>query len=160
MGIATPALSRPRPLRSASPVRGRTLGDRRRGPALTHHAFFGGRRVAARRVGEEWGTIPDQHGVLLFLAVTGVAMLNILDAFYTVLFLSHGGTELNPFVDWVLRETGVWGFIAVKSVGIGLCVAFLTVTKNFMASRIGLSLVLLGYTALLGWHFHLTAYIP
>ena len=85
--------------------------------------------------------------------------MNILDAFYTMLFLSHGGVELNPFVDWVLRTGGVGMFLLVKSVGIGLCVGFLTVTKNFTTSRVGLLIVLVGYLALLGWHWHLLAYI-
>lgn len=122
--------------------------------------MFGGRRRRPRRRGEVRGSIPDQHGAWLFLAVGAVALLNILDAFYTVLFLSHGGTEMNPVVDWVLRGYGVWGLVLVKSVGIGFCVGFLTLTKNFIASRVGLGVVLVGYTALLGWHLYLLTLLP
>lgn len=127
---------------------------------LNRYTFFGGRRRAARREDERWGYIADQHGLVLFLAVVALAVLNIADAFYTMLFLSYGGTELNPFVDWVLRTTGFWGFLVVKTIGIGLCVGFLTLTKNFRASRIGLVIVLVGYFALLGWHLHLLTRLP
>ena len=138
----------------------RVLLDRR-GPqgVLSRHSVFGGRRRIARRIGEKVGYIADQHGLILFVAVAAIIVLNILDAFYTMLFLSHGGVEMNPFVDWVLRTGGVWMFLLVKSVGIGLCVGFLTVTKNFTASRVGLGIVLVGYLALLSWHWHLLGYI-
>ena len=134
----------------------------RRGPqaVVSRYSIFGGRRRGARRGGENVGYIADQHGVTLFVAVAAVVVLNILDAFYTMLFLSHGGVEMNPFVDWVLRTGGVWLFLIVKSLGIGLCVGFLTLTKNFVASRIGLGVVLVGYSALLCWHWYLLAFIP
>ena len=138
----------------------RVLLDRRSPQGvLTRHSVLGGRRRVARRLGERVGYIADQHGVFLFVAVAAIIVLNILDAFYTMLFLSHGGIEMNPFVDWVLQTGGVWLFLLVKSVGIGLCVGFLTVTKNFTASRVGLVLVLAGYLALLCWHWHLLGYI-
>ena len=130
--------------------------DRRRvRPICTPYTILGGRRCLARRRDEHRGNIVDQHGLALFVAVASVAVLNVLDAFYTVLFLSYGGTELNPVVDWILCTGGVWLFLVVKSQGIGACVGFLTVTKNFVASRIGLSIVLVGYVALLFWHLYL-----
>ena len=45
--------------------------------------------------------------------------------------------EVNPLVAASL-DSGMWLFLTVKSVGIGVCVAFLTLTKNFRASRLGL----------------------
>ncbi len=136
--------------------------DRRKsgGSVLNRYTLFGGRRRGARRADERVGYIADTHGWGLFLVVTVVATLNILDAFFTMIFLSHGGQEINPFVDMVLRWGGVWLFILVKSVGIGVCIIFLTLTKNFLVSRVGLALVLIGYSALLGWHFHLLGTLP
>jgi len=140
--------------------RNRVLRDRRRPQRVVNrYTIFGGRRRQARRSHERAGSIPDTHGLVLFVAVVGIAVLNILDAFYTVLFLSHGGTEMNPFVDWILVNGGVWWFVFAKSVGIGVCVAFLTLTKNFLASRIGLAVVFFGYAALLCWHLHLLDYV-
>lgn len=139
----------------------RRRGDRRAAPALiSRYTIFGGRRRAPRRSGDARGMIVDVHGPWLFLVVTLVATLNILDAFFTMLFLSHGATEVNPVVDWILVHGGVWPFLIVKSLGIGLCVGFLTLTKNFVVSRIGLGVVLVGYATLLGWHLTLLAALP
>lgn len=90
--------------------------------------------------------------------VLAVVALNFLDAWFTMLFLSHGGEELNPIMDAVIRQ-GTMPFVLAKSVGIGICVAVLTVAKNFRFARVGLGIVLVGYAALLGWHLHLYGYI-
>ena len=60
------------------------------------------------------------------------------------------------FVDRILA-CGPEAFILFKTLGIGICVAFLTVTKNFKAARIGLAVVLGGYSLLLAWHLLLLA---
>jgi len=139
----------------------RGSSDRRRTATamFSRRAFFGGNRREARRHSEREGSFVDTHGTALFLVVTGVATLNILDAFFTVLFLSFGGKEINPIVQMAL-DLGIWWFIILKSLGIGLCLLFLTVTKNFLVSRIGLGIVGVGYTVLLGWHGYLYTLIP
>ena len=124
---------------------------------LSWFAWFGGRRVGARRA-QEACCFVDQHGAGLFLVVTSVLALNVLDAFFTIYFLSYGGTEMNPIVAQVLCF-GTWPFILAKSLGIGLCILVLTVAKNFRAARIGLGLVLSGYFALLCWHLLLMTWL-
>ena len=99
------------------------------------------------------------HGGVLFAIVSAVATLNFLDAWFTVYFISYGGMELNPIVDQLLLM-GTWPFILAKSIGIGVCVAVLTVTKNFLIAKIGLGIVLVGYSALLCWHLYLLGHIP
>ena len=121
---------------------------------LSRHTLAGGRRRSGRRQGERWGTFVDSHGNTLFLMVTAVLALNILDALFTVLFLSYGAIEMNPLVAMSL-ESGLGTFLTVKSVGIGICVGFLTLTKNFRVSRVGLAVVLVGYSLLMGWHSYL-----
>jgi hypothetical protein len=116
--------------------------------------FLGGRRRGGRRDGENDGTFVDVHGPALFAIVTGIVALNLLDAWFTLLFLSHGGRELNPLVDTILGW-GNWPFVVFKTIGIGLCMVFLVLTKNFRAARIGIGVVLAGYGALLGWHLYL-----
>lgn len=128
-------------------------------PMFSSYTLFGGRRGRSRRAHEQEGVFVDTHGSVLFLAVTAVAALNILDAFFTVLFLSYGGQEINPIVQMAL-DVGIWWFILLKSVGIGLCLVFLTITKNFWVSRVGLGIVCLGYSALLGWHGYLYTLLP
>lgn len=120
------------------------------------HAWFGGRRRAARRAEERVGSFVDLHGPALFLVVIGIVALNLLDAWFTLLFLSHGGREMNPVVQALLDlGYGPWPFLVFKTFGIGACVLFLTVTKNFRPARLGMAFVLVGYLVLLGWHLYL-----
>ena len=140
----------------------RLLSDRRSSPTpmFSRYTWRGGRRRrGGRRPGEDASTFVDMHGGVLFAIVSAVATLNFLDAWFTVYFISYGGMELNPIVDQLLLM-GTWPFILAKSIGIGVCVAVLTVTKNFLIAKIGLGIVLVGYSALLGWHLYLLGHIP
>ncbi|MHC5065301.1 MAG: DUF5658 family protein [Planctomycetota bacterium] len=132
----------------------RSQTDRRTEPTpmFSRYTLWGGRRRSTgRREVDRYPGFVDEHGAWLFMVVLAIVALNFLDAWFTILFLSYGGSELNPMVDWLLGK-GTWPFILAKSLGIGLCVAVLTVTKNFRVARIGLGIVLTGYSLLLGWH--------
>ncbi len=120
-------------------------------PMLSRYSFFGGRRAGPRRDGDDREIFVDRYGNRLYAAVLGIVLLNLLDAWFTLLFLSHGGVELNPLVDRVLAQ-GPEAFLLFKTLGIGVCAGFLTITKNFRAARIGLWIVLVGYSLLLCWH--------
>lgn len=132
--------------------------DRRRPQGIwNRHTWFGGRRRGGRR--REDALFVDQHGAGLFFVACGIVTLNVLDAFFTVLFLSHGGREMNPLVDQLLRH-GLWPFLAVKSVGIGLCILLLCLVKNFPMARLGLGFLFVAYAALLAWHVYLLEHVP
>jgi len=143
---------------------GRRGGTDRRArptPMWSRHAIFGGRRRTVRRAEEREGSFVDVHGHRLFLLVSAIVALNLLDAWFTLLFLSHGGRELNPFVQVVLDLDGhPWPFLWFKTFGIGLACAFLALTKNFRPARIGLWFVFGGYSLLLGWHLYLCSWLP
>lgn len=139
-------------------------GDRRGGPdrrarptpMLSRYALFGGRRRTVRRAWESDGAFVDVHGARLFVMVMAIVALNLLDAWFTLLFLAHGGRELNPLVQGVLDlSEHPWPFLLFKTVGIGVACGFLALTKNFRAARIGLWFVFGGYALLLGWHLYL-----
>ncbi|MEE9125872.1 MAG: DUF5658 family protein [Planctomycetota bacterium] len=134
----------------------RNTTDRRQRPTpmFSRHALFGGRRQACRRQKEQVASFVDNHGTGLFLVVNVVLALNTLDALFTVLFLSYGAREINPLVAASL-ESGLGMFLTMKSVGIGICVVFLTLTKNFRVSRLGLGVVSVGYGLLMAWHAYL-----
>jgi len=137
--------------------------DRRQRPTpmWSRYVLSGGRRRAVRRTDERDGAFVDVHGWRLLLAVTAILALNLLDAWFTLLFLSHGGQELNPLVQKVLDLGGhPWPFVLMKTVGIGVLCSFLVVTKNFRAARFGLWFVLIGYSLLLVWHLVLYQYVP
>ena len=126
---------------------------------MSRYSLFGGRRRSGGRRGiENEGAFVDVHGHGLFAVVLGIVGLNFLDAWFTIYFLSLGGEELNPVMVWLLG-VGTLPFVLVKSAGIGACVAVLTVAKNFAYARFGLVLVLVGYSALIGWHLWLWAQV-
>jgi hypothetical protein len=126
----------------------------------SRYVLFGGRRRSIRRTEERAGAFVDVHGPGMLFVVLAVVALNVLDAWYTVLFLSHGGEELNPFVQVVLDlGSHPWPFLLLKTLGIGLACAFLMLAKNFRSARLGLAFVLVGYTLLLGWHLWLLQWL-
>lgn len=127
---------------------------------LSRYVVRGGRRRTVRRAEEREGAFVDVHGPRLFLLVGAIIGLNLLDAWFTLLFLSHGGRELNPVVQGVLDLDGhPWPFLIFKTVGIGIACAFLTVTKNFRPARLGLWFVFGGYSLLLLWHLYLLTWL-
>ncbi|MCA3009042.1 MAG: hypothetical protein INH34_11770 [Phycisphaerales bacterium] len=134
--------------------------DRRRRPTpmFSRYVLWGGRRRHVRRTEEREGAFVDVHSAGVFVIVVGIVALNLLDAWFTLLFLSHGGQELNPIVQWLLEsEWHPWPFVGMKTLGIGIACMFLAMARNFQAARLGLWTVFLGYTCLLGWHLYLLA---
>ncbi len=127
---------------------------------FSRHALLGGRRRSGgRRDDESVDVFVDQHGAGVFLAAVAVLVFNFLDSWFTMLFLSHGAQEVNPVMDWVL-QLGMWPFILIKSLGIGLCVLVLTAARNFRYARLGMLAIVIGYAALLCWHLRLLQFIP
>lgn len=126
----------------------------------SRYTLGGGRRRTVRRDEERDGAFVDVHGPRMLVLVLLIVGLNVLDAWFTLLFLSHGGKELNPLVQAVLDlGTHPWPFVLLKTLGIGAACAFLTMTKHFRPARIGLWVVLVGYAALLGWHLVLLSWL-
>jgi Domain of unknown function (DUF5658) len=148
------------PLADTSSAGDRRGGDRRQRPTpmLCRETLFGGRRGNVRRRTERSGSFVDSHGPGLLSLCLLIVLLNVLDAWFTLLYLAHGGREMNPFVQHIL-DWSTLGFLAFKTMGIGVCVAYLVLTKNFLAARIGLAVVVAGYLALLGWHLSLLHYV-
>lgn len=148
--------------KAGQPHQRRCDGDRRARPTpmWSRYALFGGRRRTVRRREEREGAFVDVHGPRMFVLVVAIVALNLLDAWFTLLFLSHGGQELNPVVQFVLDFGGhPWPFVLLKTVGIGFACAFLTMTKHFRSARWGLGVVFVGYAALLAWHFYLLQWL-
>ena len=113
-----------------------------------------------RREHEREGAFVDRHGAGVFALIMAVVALNLLDAFFTLFFLSFGGQEMNPFVQSILDlSSHPWPFLLFKTVGIGIACAFLAHTRCFRSARIGLWLVLVGYALLLGWHLILLSWL-
>ena len=141
----------------------RATADRRRRPTpmFSRYVLWGGRRRHIRRDEERDGAFVDIHGPWTLLVVLAIIALNVLDAFFTLLFLAHGGTELNPIVEAMLEsDWHPWPFLLLKTFGIGIACAFLMIAKHFRSARIGMAFVFVGYSVLLGWHFILLQQLP
>ncbi len=140
------------PARGKEVLDRRDRGDRRQQPTpmLSRYTFFGGKRKGDRRSRRHDGFV-DVYGQWLFFVAAAVVLLNALDAFFTMLFLGVGGQELNPVAQF-LMDMGTPAFVLSKTIGIGVCMAFLVLVKNFKGARLGLGVVFGIYALLLCWH--------
>ncbi|HMQ20980.1 MAG TPA: DUF5658 family protein [Planctomycetota bacterium] len=152
----TPILVRTEALR----IERRRFPDRRQRETrmLSRWTFFGGRREAGRREGENANVFVDRYGQGTFLLATAIVLLNALDAFFTLLFLGLGGEELNP-VALRLLEMGPMVFLGVKTLGIGLCTMYLVIVSKYRGVIWGFLSVVAIYSALLAWHLYLYSHI-
>ncbi len=77
------------------------------------YAFFYSRRRELRRDGEVVVYYTDWYGVPLFVLAVGIALLCVADAFFTLELITRGGSELNPFMAYLL-DRGMYIFVGVK----------------------------------------------
>jgi hypothetical protein len=88
--------------------------------------------------------------------VVVVLVLNILDAWLTLLYLGYGGTEANP-VARKLLEWGTQWFLGAKSLLVTGCLLFLAIHKTFRWVRPALRVLIWFYGGLLVYHLCLQA---
>jgi hypothetical protein len=133
----------------------RVRPDRRGRPTPIEARFWlAGRRQRGRRRGERDNIYVDRYEVRDVGLAAAVLVLNVLDAFLTVVYLSYGGAEANPVAAWLL-ECGVGWFLAAKSLAVSVCLLFLILHKNFRFVRPALRLLLFFYAVLLVYHMYL-----
>lgn len=88
--------------------------------------------------------------------IVAIFLLNVADAFFTMLWLGRGGREANPVMDFFL-DIGPTAFIIQKCFVVGIWLVVLLVHKNFRFARIGLYAALAVYSLLLIVHFGIIA---
>lgn len=133
----------------------RVRPDRRRKPtALDFRFWLAGGRKRGRRRGERNNIYVDRYEVRDVGLAAAVLVLNVLDAFLTVVYLSYGGAEANPIAAWLL-ECGVGWFLAAKSLAVSVCLLFLILHKTFRLVRPALRVLLFFYALLLVYHMFL-----
>jgi len=123
-------------------------------PRFSKYTFFGGKRKRPRRDDERADSFVDLYPNLLLFLLAWIAMMNLLDSFFTLVHLQAGGIELNPFAA-ILLETGRVGFVIWKSVLIGAAILVLCLHKNFVLARLGIVIAAVSYTALIVYHLSL-----
>lgn len=121
---------------------------------LCAHTLLGGKREGGRRTGEVDNIFVDRFPQSVFLLAGLVLLLNCLDAFFTLFFLGMGGEEVNPVALFML-DLGPMVFLAAKTLGIGLCTAYLVLVRKFKGVTWGFVVVLAIYFCLLAWHLYL-----
>lgn len=139
------------------PASDRRRADRRSRPTRPWLDLFSPlRRARGRRSADRIGYVDrySKQDVGLLLAIF---LLNVADAFMTMLWLHRGGREANPVMDFFL-DFGPAAFLAQKCLVVGFWLILLLVHKNFRFAKIGLYASLAVYSALLIVHFGIVAF--
>lgn len=115
---------------------GRRSTDRRKRHfrSMVCSVFMNRRKAARRDTDRQRGYYVDFHEPWLLGLVLATSLLCIADAFLTLVLLSHGGEELNPFMR-VLIEKDVQLFFVIKFVATVLGLFFTLVHKHFRLLR-------------------------
>ena len=154
MRVTTPA--KPSAVEDATPgwpaVDRREAGDRRHRPTRVWDSLRGPRRRSGgRRAGEQGEVYVDRYSARDVLLVVVILLLNVVDALCTLAWLSRGGVEGNPLMNWVL-EMGNGFFLFQKCIVAGGWLIVLLVHKNFRIARLGLWMLLAVYGLLALYH--------
>jgi hypothetical protein len=142
---------------ATAPAPDRRRSDRRSRPTRPWQDLFSPlRRARGRRESDRTGYVDrySKQDVGLLLAIF---LLNVADAFMTMLWLHRGGREANPVMDFFL-DIGPAAFLAQKCLVVGFWLILLLVHKNFRFAKIGLYASLAVYSALLIVHFGIIAF--
>jgi len=87
---------------------------------------FNGRRSADRR----FPVLDRFDSGMAFLAI-GLMVLSVMDSVFTLTLISHGGTEVNPVMNWLLHQS-IFAFVAVKMVLTAIPAVMLVATGNLL----------------------------
>ena len=110
--------------------------DRRSHSLMTlHGALFKYRRRSSRREGEHTNNYVDWYGHWTLVATLTIILLCCVDAFLTVVLLSHGAEEMNILMDWLIQKD-IRSFAVVKISITGLALIVLVMHLNFRVYKI------------------------
>lgn len=135
----------------------RRRADRRQRPTSPWKSLFGPLRRADGRRHEDAESYVDRYSTQDVALLMAIFLLNVADAFFTMMWLSRGGKEANPVMDFFL-DIGPAAFLAQKCLVVGFWLVLLLVHKNFRFARIGLYATLVVYSLLLIVHFGILAF--
>jgi hypothetical protein len=144
--------------------------ERRRGPDRRKHVaralMYGSlhpRRLGPRREGEHGLGAIDWHHPWWFAIATSILILCAADAVLTIVLISRGASELNPFLAPLIGGSGVL-FVLVKIGLTGVGVVLLTLLSRVKAfGRLPVALLLyamlIGYGALIVYELGLLGWL-
>jgi ABC-type multidrug transport system fused ATPase/permease subunit len=114
----------------------RRQNDRRR---LSCRSLYGAlfilRRRHSRRKDDLSNKYVDLYDPWLLIAGVLIFLLSCLDAFLTLILLSHGAVEMNALMDWLIKKD-IRTFATAKIVLTGLAVFVMVIHFNFNLYKI------------------------
>jgi hypothetical protein len=139
--------------------------DRRRRTLLAY--LLGGlqpRRRSGRRASDHAYAIIDWHAPRVLALVLAILGLCIFDIVLTVVLMSHGAIEVNPFMAlFVPHELGWFVTIKLALTAMGMCVLVACSRMRLFRAVSGealLGLVLAGYVLLLAHQLRMLEHLP
>lgn len=94
------------------------------------YALFMTRRKTNRRSNDTVSYYSDQYGHYAFAAALLMMLLCVLDAYFTLILIRYGSSELNPILAWALHGH-VMVFFSLKYTLTALCVIITVMHKHF-----------------------------
>lgn len=105
----------------------------------------------------------DRHGPFMLALVLAIMLLCVLDSYFTLILISHGSEELNPFLAWAL-EKDVMLFYSIKYAMTAFFVYILMMHKDFvvfgMKGNKLLLFVLFCYITLISYQLSMLVNLP
>jgi len=92
--------------------------------------FRNRRRGDRRRDHSDENSYVDVYGPNILLGAVAVMIFCVMDAFFTLILLQHGASELNPFLAWMLEIDVMW-FYTSKYLITAACVLWVVIHKRF-----------------------------
>jgi len=89
------------------------------------------RRMYGRRSKDRRYPVLDHFDAGIVLLAILLVVLSITDSIFTLTLLAHGGTELNPVMNWFLGHS-VWAFTIAKMLLTGIPAILLVATSNVL----------------------------
>jgi hypothetical protein len=126
-------------------------GERRRRPTpmISRYSLAGGRRASS-----ETDSYSDLYTAPVLVIMLAVTVLNVLDSFFTLVYLQRGGSEANPVAELLLK-LGPSAFVFAKTFIMGGALLILCLHKNFQRARLGIWIGASLYIALTAYHLFL-----
>lgn len=108
----------------------RTNGERRNYTFTSlRHQVIAPQRMAGRRSGDRSFPVLDRFESGMLTLALLLIVCSILDSMFTLTLIAHGGTEVNPFMNWALQKS-VWLFTSLKMLLTAVPAIILVATGN------------------------------
>lgn len=138
----------------------RTFEDRRKQPTpvLSRYTLFGRRTSFRRDEDRRKGGYVDRYGLKLLCCLLLLAVMNVLDVFFTLTILHNGGREINPLFHWALSYFGNTAW-RIKIAVVTIFSILLCLHSRFQLARVSIVILTVIYSGLIMYQVMLLRYI-